>query len=98
MRKAARVGSPCEVPRTGFEPARLAALPPQSSASASSATWASVQGHYTQGPAGVEWAAGGAVGDPASSTHVVRAEPVLPRPVLRERAGVRVIARTRCLG
>src|SRR3954467_9851741 len=28
------------MPRTGFEPARLAALPPQSSASASSATWA----------------------------------------------------------
>ena len=29
-----------EMPRTGFEPARLAALPPQSSASANSATWA----------------------------------------------------------
>src|SRR3954470_21007624 len=28
------------MPRTGFEPARLAALPPQSSASANSATWA----------------------------------------------------------
>src|SRR6266403_644992 len=29
------------LPRTGFEPARLSALPPQSSASANSATWAS---------------------------------------------------------
>src|SRR6476660_6721048 len=28
------------MPRTGFEPARVASLPPQSSASASSATWA----------------------------------------------------------
>ena len=31
---------PAQVPRTGFEPARLSALPPQSSASANSATWA----------------------------------------------------------
>jgi hypothetical protein len=30
-----------QLPRTGVEPARLAALPPQSSASANSATWAS---------------------------------------------------------
>src|SRR3954470_24288393 len=28
------------MPRTGFEPARVASLPPQSSASANSATWA----------------------------------------------------------
>jgi len=29
-------------------------------------------------------------------THLARAGPVLPRPVLRERAGVRVIRKTRC--
>src|ERR1043165_6814595 len=33
-----------QVPRTGFEPARVASLPPQSSASASSATWANLTG------------------------------------------------------
>src|SRR2546421_2654728 len=32
------------MPRTGFEPARVASLPPQSSASASSATWARRRG------------------------------------------------------
>src|SRR6266516_1171868 len=32
------------MPRTGFEPARVASLPPQSSASASSATWARLRG------------------------------------------------------
>src|SRR5690242_19408264 len=37
-------GSPSVLPRTGFEPARLAALPPQSSASANSATWAAWAG------------------------------------------------------
>ena len=31
---------PLSMPRTGFEPAHLSALPPQSSASANSATWA----------------------------------------------------------
>jgi hypothetical protein len=36
----------CKMPRTGLEPARLAALPPQSSASANSATWAWTGGHY----------------------------------------------------
>jgi hypothetical protein len=36
----------CKMPRTGLEPARLAALPPQSSASANSATWAWIGGHY----------------------------------------------------
>ena len=34
------------MPRTGFEPARVASLPPQSSASASSATWARVPFRY----------------------------------------------------
>jgi hypothetical protein len=35
------------VPRTGFEPARLWALPPEDSASTNFATWAS----HTGGPA-----------------------------------------------
>src|SRR6266566_677809 len=39
-KKPTHFGSAFRVPRTGFEPARLAALPPQSSASANSATWA----------------------------------------------------------
>ena len=34
--------SPSRMPRTGFEPARVATLPPQSSASANSATWAAI--------------------------------------------------------
>ena len=34
--------SPSLMPRTGFEPARVATLPPQSSASANSATWAAL--------------------------------------------------------
>src|SRR3954471_6261786 len=33
----------------------------------------------------------------AGRSHVARAGPILPRPVLRERAGVRVIWKTRCL-
>ena len=37
------------MPRTGFEPARLAALPPQSSASANSATWALYVGPEVEG-------------------------------------------------
>ena len=40
MKKAIRKRSPPGVPRTGFEPARCYPLPPQSSASANSATWA----------------------------------------------------------
>src|SRR4051812_28513616 len=50
------------MPRTGFEPARLAALPPQSSASANSATWARSQSgrDYTQ---------------PAESVHVREKRP-----------------------
>src|SRR5437868_12658723 len=41
------------MPRTGFEPARLSALPPQSSASANSATWA-WWGNYTRARRSVE--------------------------------------------
>src|SRR4051794_17403714 len=43
-KKATRQGSPwvADMPRTGFEPARCYSLPPQSSASANSATWAMV--------------------------------------------------------
>src|SRR5215213_6139253 len=37
------------MPRTGFEPARVASLPPQSSASANSATWAHLPANYTPG-------------------------------------------------
>ena len=42
------------LPRTGFEPARLAALPPQSSASASSATWALFGTDYIRWKVAVE--------------------------------------------
>src|SRR5881628_2804274 len=45
------------MPRTGLEPARVASLPPQSSASANSATWALIRmsgGDYTAGIDGVE--------------------------------------------
>src|SRR5690242_9609621 len=46
MKKAIQIGSPSRMPRTGLEPARVASLPPQSSASANSATWAMVRELY----------------------------------------------------
>src|SRR3954463_5037650 len=42
------------MPRTGFETARVASLPPQSSASANSATWAYLLANYTPGLRAVE--------------------------------------------
>src|SRR5689334_16099811 len=41
------------MPRTGFEPARVASLPPQSSASANSATWARVSRRIIRWTAGL---------------------------------------------
>src|SRR6266480_6742150 len=40
MKKATQMSRLQVLPRTGFEPARCYSLPPQSSASANSATWA----------------------------------------------------------
>src|SRR3954463_6988051 len=56
------------MPRTGLEPARVASLPPQSSASANSATWAWKGGLY----AGVGGCRERGRGGASSSTRVDR--------------------------
>ena len=76
------------MPRTGFEPARLAALPPQSSASASSATWASCPGiirvsrSVSSQPRGVRMRSFAARGSPAGPFPPALCPDVWARPSL----------------